>query len=666
MNTLNKVKNAMFPPPAYSEDGRAQWPSRTSFLLASMGGAMGFGNMLRYPSQVYNNSGLQWFIPYLIAITCLAIPVLILEISIGQAHRSGTVNAFNALDKRLRGVGLGMVFTGYIVCVYYVPMLSWVWVYFRSSFQSSPFAWTGRAEDFFYNDVVINRESIPGVISGGSVQSYSSYPNTGVSGELIGWTILSWLIVWLCIHKGVSITGRVVYLTIGLPIIMTIILLGRGVSLENAGRGIKLYFGEWHSEKLASGQIWQDATGQVFYSTGVGFGYFTAYASYNSQFASAVQDSLIICTSNALYEVTAAFIAFGIVGYLDMMPSDSTEPLGTYSLGFLTYPVAIDQMPGAPFFAIIFFLTLILLGISSSYAMLDGLVTIICDSEYGRRYKHVTVASVCTVVSCLMSFMFCTEFGYDLLNATDRWANNIALLFAAFCECYGSTTVYRWADVAGQVGLPSFAVYNSGYLGGLVLGCAIAHSVSPSAGAGVGFGIFIVCTITALLLAKDPDSRAPRFFGKNKFLNRAWWLFFYSGNQLARDLNVTVATGKAWSIPPVWGVLLRYVAAPILGIIFSFSYPSFTPDRSGSLEIWGFTVAHLVLLTIIAAFLLPRFLDVLVPVERRAEGDRAYAPQVLLGAEDLRVSNGIETGTSSGLDSGSDKAEHEYESKSEK
>ncbi|KAI4272139.1 MAG: hypothetical protein LQ337_005508 [Flavoplaca oasis] len=641
MNALRKVKNAMFPPPAYSEDGRAQWPSRTSFLLASMGGAMGFGNMLRYPSQVYNNNGLQWFIPYLMAITCLAIPLLILEIAIGQAHRSGTVISFNALDNRLRGVGLSMVFTGYCICVYYVPLLSWVWVYFRNSFQAAPFAWTGRAEDFFYNDVVIQKAKVEGEISGGSVQSYSSYPNTAVSGELIGWTILSWLIVWLCINKGVSITGRVVYFTIGLPIIMTVVLLGRAVSLDNAGRGIKLYFGEWHSDKLAGGKIWQEATGQVFYSTGVGFGYFTAYASYNSQFASAVQDSVIICVSNAAYEVIAAFIAFGVVGFMNMMPEEGGEELGTYSLGFLTYPVAIDQMPGAPFWAIVFFLTLILLGISSSYAMLDGLVTVLCDSEYGRKYKHVTVASFCTVVSCLLSFMFCTEFGYDLLNATDRWANNIALLFAAFC----------------QVGWPAFGTYNFGYLGGLIMGCAIAHSVSAEAGAGAGFGLFIVCTIIALFIARTPDSLAPRFFGKNAYLKRFWWLAFYQGNQLRRDLNVTVAVGKNWSIPWPWTICLRYIGAPVLGIIFSFSYPAFTPDRSDSLEVWGFFVSHCVVFVAIAGFLLPRFLNILVPTERRGEGTRTYAPQVILGSDDIRVSRGVENGDqdSSGLESGSDK-----------
>ena len=251
-----------------------------------------------------------------------------------------------------------------------------------------------------------------------------------------------------------------------------------------------------------------------------------------------MQDSLIICISNALYEVIAAFIAFGVVGFLNMKPGEGEE-LGTYSLGFLTYPVAIDQMPGAPFWAIIFFLTLILLGISSSYAMLDGLVTILADSEPGKKLKHIYVASFCAVISCLLSFMFCTEFGYDLLNATDRWANNVGLLFAAFCECYGSTTVYRWVDVVGQVGSPAFGIYNFGYLGGLIIGLAIAHSVGPEAGAGAGFGIYIVSTIIALGIARTPDSLAPRFFGKNAIMNRLWWLALYQVRIPQKSLHKT-------------------------------------------------------------------------------------------------------------------------------
>lgn len=86
-----------------SDDGRDQWQSRTSYVLASMSGAIGFGNLLRFPSQVFNNNGLQWFIPYFLALGLIAIPTLILEVALGSSLRGGPVLAYNAINKRSRG-----------------------------------------------------------------------------------------------------------------------------------------------------------------------------------------------------------------------------------------------------------------------------------------------------------------------------------------------------------------------------------------------------------------------------------------------------------------------------------------------------------------------------------------------------------------------------------
>jgi solute carrier family 6 GABA transporter-like protein 1 len=83
---LKKFEDWFAPPPKKADDGRDQWPSRAAFLLAAMGGCAGQGNLLRYPSVVYNNHGLQWFIPYLLAVFLIAIPALILEISIGKRN----------------------------------------------------------------------------------------------------------------------------------------------------------------------------------------------------------------------------------------------------------------------------------------------------------------------------------------------------------------------------------------------------------------------------------------------------------------------------------------------------------------------------------------------------------------------------------------------------
>jgi SNF family Na+-dependent transporter len=57
----------------------------------------------------------------------------------------------------------------------------------------------------------------------------------------------------------------------GLPIVTTIIFVGRALSLPNASEGVALVWRTWRSDQLASGTVWQVAVGQVFFSTGIGF-----------------------------------------------------------------------------------------------------------------------------------------------------------------------------------------------------------------------------------------------------------------------------------------------------------------------------------------------------------------------------------------------------------
>ncbi|RMJ12906.1 hypothetical protein CDV36_007458 [Fusarium kuroshium] len=658
---LKKVGKWLSPPPSTSDDGRDQWNSRASFLLAAMGGCAGMGNLIRYPSQVYNNNGLQWFIPYLLCVFLIAIPTLILEVSIGQAYHGGSVVAFNNVNRRLKGLGFSLLYIGFIVGPYFVVNLSWIMIYFRNSFKN-PLPWEGRAEEYYYQDVVQNVDAIPGNKTFNSVQDYVKYPGIALIGETVGWTAFTWFLVWISIFRGIGQTGRVVYFTMGLPVIMTIILVGRSVSLPNAGRGVKLYFGEWNGEKLASGDIWQTAAGQVFFSTGVGFGYFSSYASYNQKHSNAVMDSCLIVASNVLFEGFAAFAAFGVVGYLNMMPVPG-ERIGSFTIGFLTLPTAITTLPGQNFWAFALFFTLMVLGYSSAFAMLDAVVTLVMDTNIKLRREWVVTGLV--ILSFLVSLPYCTEFGYALLTGVDRWINDVALVFVVFGECAFSTTFYRWRDVAGQVGTPAFFIWNFGYYGGMVLGVAVAHAVRPEAGAGVGFGLFIAGSVISAIIGKTPDSVPPalefteekgfirrtigkstalsRVFG-NVYLTRFWYLAFYSGQQLRRDLNVIVGTGKNWKIPSFWPILLRFISAPVLAIIYGFAYPAFHDLRDDPLHILGFAIAHICLLLIGLGVLVPRWFDCMIPPTRRNEGKIPYAPNVLLGSTDAQQSDSMEAG----------------------
>ncbi|KNB17179.1 hypothetical protein FOXG_15289 [Fusarium oxysporum f. sp. lycopersici 4287] len=310
MNVLRKIGNLVAPPPQKAEDGRDQWPSRTAYLLASCGGAVGMGNMLRYPSQVYNNNGLKWFVSYLMAVFLLAIPAMALEIAARNAYRGGTVVAHNSVSRRIKGIGFSLNYVGFVVVIYF-------------SFANN-LPWAGDTENWFMYEAV-------GAVDPDTSGRWVVYPGVSLNGRLVGWNAFTWFTVWLCMFRGVGLAGRAVYFTMGLPVIMGIILIGRGVSLPNASEGIKLYFSSWHSPKLAGTKIWRDAVGQVFFSTGVGFGYYTAYASYNRKFANAAQDAVIIVLFNSAFEALVAFAVFGIVGYLGMRPEETGE-IGSYGL----------------------------------------------------------------------------------------------------------------------------------------------------------------------------------------------------------------------------------------------------------------------------------------------------------------------------------------------
>jgi solute carrier family 6 GABA transporter-like protein 1 len=118
--------------------------------------------------------------------------------------------------------------------------------YFSRSFQS-PLPWKGQdLSEYFSNVIVANTAPDPvgSFNPDGSVASYSQYAG-GMVGETAGWTMFIWFVTWLCVFRGVGLTGRVIYVTMGLPLVLIIILIGRGTSLPNAGEGIKLYFATW-------------------------------------------------------------------------------------------------------------------------------------------------------------------------------------------------------------------------------------------------------------------------------------------------------------------------------------------------------------------------------------------------------------------------------------
>lgn len=116
----------------------------------------------------------------------------------------------------------------------------------------------------------------------------------------------------------------------------------------------------------------------------------------------------------------------------------------------------------------------------------------------------------------------------------------------------------------------------------------------------------------------------------------------FQGNQLKRDLNLIVGQGKNWKIPIFWSPILRYVAAPALAIVYSFSYPNFYELRNDPLHVLGFGVGHIGVLIVLAGFIVPKWFDVFIPPNRRGEGVVTYGANVNADVEEMERNAALE------------------------
>ena len=94
------------------EEKRDRWNSRAAFILASIGSAIGLGNFLRFPFLAYRHGGVIFFIPYLIALFTIGIPMLLLELSLGQKFQKDNIKVFKSIHPRTTGVGLASIYSG--------------------------------------------------------------------------------------------------------------------------------------------------------------------------------------------------------------------------------------------------------------------------------------------------------------------------------------------------------------------------------------------------------------------------------------------------------------------------------------------------------------------------------------------------------------------------
>ena len=104
---------------------RDKWTNRTSFILASIGSAVGLGNAWRFPGLCAKFGGGAFLMAYIICMVSLGIPLLMMETAIGRKAQGGAPKAMRTVNKKAEPVGWAAVANAFVILTYYAVVFAW-------------------------------------------------------------------------------------------------------------------------------------------------------------------------------------------------------------------------------------------------------------------------------------------------------------------------------------------------------------------------------------------------------------------------------------------------------------------------------------------------------------------------------------------------------------
>lgn len=308
---------ALFPRPV--------WSSRRTYIIASIAGVVGLGNIWRFPYIAGENGGGTFLAAYAICLPLIALPLAIVESSAGNLAQRSPVGLFRRLHPR------------------WGPLVGWLPIAVTVAIMSYYFVVTGWTLGY------------TGDALGDDLKTFATFTDGLAS---------LWLFLVVGLLVGLFLLGGMSRLETAsrflLPIL--VILLGGlaiyAQTLGGAGDALDFYT-RFDFGRFLDLQTWQMAAGQSFYSLGVGQGILIAYGSYGPAGTNLVQSTTAVAGTNAFVSLIAGLLILPIAFTFGIPPDTGSE------LSFTAFPRLLDDLAGGRFIGIAFFALLFVAGFTS-------------------------------------------------------------------------------------------------------------------------------------------------------------------------------------------------------------------------------------------------------------------------------------------------------------
>lgn len=384
---------------------REEWGSRHGFILATIGAAVGIGNVWRFSYIAGQNGGAAFLLVYVGAVVLIGLPIVLAELALGRQGRGDAVAAFARPGDRSpwRHVGWIGVVGACVILSYYAVIAGWALKYFA-----------GAATGGLWHAAV-----------GGSGAYFAAF--IADTGEPVVWQFAmlaaSAYVVAGGVRQGIENLNRWL-----MPLLALIILAlaGFAMTLENAAAGLRFLFApDW--SVLSKADVYIAALGQAFFSLGVGMAVFVTYGGYIPRHFPLPVSAATIAIGDSLFAIVAGMAIFPAVFAFGIDPTSGPE------LAFVTLPQVFLHMPAGTVLGALFFFLLAAAALTSMVALLEVPVAVAVQRFGARRWRATGILAIAIFILGLpsaMSFGPLADYriaGHGILDAVDAAVSNLLL-----------------------------------------------------------------------------------------------------------------------------------------------------------------------------------------------------------------------------------------------
>lgn len=401
---------------------KRQFISKIGLIAATVGSAIGLGNVWRFPAETQTNGGAAFLLLYIVCVLLIGVPVMLAEFSIGRGGHSDAIGSFKNLSPGKKWWITGAVagLASYLICIFYMVVAGWTLEYLWASVQGG----------LFDGISTLNSEAREAAFTT-KMQQYVCTPIMPAIFTIIV-VILNIIVLIGGVEKGIERLSN-----IAMPLLFLILLamLVVSLTLPGAGAGVEFFLKPDFSKINA--EVVVNALGQALFSLSIGMGILVTYSSYYPDNTKLGRTSVIVALLSMAVAVLMGLIIFPAVTSFGL----TDQSLEGATLIFVTLPEVFANLPMSQLWSSLFFLLLFVAALTSTVSIAEVTIAMLQDRLGMKRLSAVLVVLVPMLLLspyCSLSFSMqadVTIFGMTFFDFLDNFTTNILLPAVAFTTC---------------------------------------------------------------------------------------------------------------------------------------------------------------------------------------------------------------------------------------